>query len=300
MRHTLTQAVSRTQRKHSWTSLTYTYFSLQHDLLSDFVFWYYIEHIMIAIAQHTRRLFVRNQYLHIRVIVGILGIVSSTVIAQLAINDQSKVIIDFGMSIIEIWWVLIALFVGSSFLDHEIKNQTLPIIFNHYPSKSGYFIGRYLWLLSLRRSIRWCMVAVFFITMSLYGLSIDSVILASVWTIALKISILLARVMLLSTCSSPFVTFVASLVIYLAGHSMGFVVFYLTQFQEASVTTQYLVTGLYYLLPNFSALSIKDQLLNPFLQINLLDIMRLTMSSLSMIILLLLVSVWIFEHKEIQ
>lgn len=58
---------------------------------------------MIAIAQHTRRLFVRNQYLHIRVIVGILGIVSSTIIAQLAINYQSKVIIDFGMSIIEIW-----------------------------------------------------------------------------------------------------------------------------------------------------------------------------------------------------
>jgi hypothetical protein len=35
--------------------------------------------------------------------IGILGIMSSVVIAQLAINDQSKVIVDFGLSIIEIW-----------------------------------------------------------------------------------------------------------------------------------------------------------------------------------------------------
>jgi hypothetical protein len=134
----------------------------------------------------------------------------------------------------------------------------------------------------------------------MYGISIHSAIIASLWTIGLKISVLLAFVVMLSTCSSPFVTFVSSLVIYLAGHSMGFVVFYLTIFQPTDVLTQYIVTGLYYLIPNFAALSIKEQLLNPFLVINRLDIARLTMSSLATIIVMMLIGIWSFGHKEIK
>ncbi|MEI7478084.1 MAG: hypothetical protein WCJ81_06435 [bacterium] len=85
--------------------------------------------------------------------------------------------------------------------------------------------------------------------------------------IAIKLEVLLSLCLFFASFVSPFVALAASLVIYLLGHLMSFVVFYVTVLKKEMFSPIFaLLTKLiYYIVPNFTALSVQDFFDIPFL-----------------------------------
>lgn len=70
----------------------------------------------------------------------------------------------------------------------------------------------------------------------------------------------LALVMFFSTFVSPFVALFASIIVYMLGHMMSFVVYYVTVLKTDIFGPMFgwTVKAIYYILPNYTALSLQE------------------------------------------
>jgi len=90
---------------------------------------------MLVIALNTIKEFVRNKFLYI--ILGLAAglIMLSIVLVQLTITQTSKVFIDEGLTVIEIFGLITTLFLGSYLLYNEIQKNTILLILSKNPSR---------------------------------------------------------------------------------------------------------------------------------------------------------------------
>ena len=115
-------------------------------------------------------------------------------------------------------------------------------------------------------------------------LSLSYVLISSLYDIPVQIAhryvlggiyfswlLTLAVVVFFSTFVSSFVALFCSLVIYLLGHTMGFVVYYVTVLKADAFSAWFIgfMKGLYYIIPNYTALSFYEFLPVPFLSAEL-------------------------------
>ena len=75
---------------------------------------------MINIALNTLKEIIRNKFLSLIVVFAILMIIFSIALWSLTIWENQKVIIDFWIWMIEIFWVISVLFIWSQLLFKEI------------------------------------------------------------------------------------------------------------------------------------------------------------------------------------
>lgn len=96
-----------------------------------------------AIALNTFREAVRD-----RVLYGLVGFASAVVLfalalAELALDQQARVIRDVGLAAISLFSVVIAVFLGSSLLYKEIERRTLYVILPKPIRRHEFLLGKY-------------------------------------------------------------------------------------------------------------------------------------------------------------
>jgi hypothetical protein len=81
----------------------------------------------------------------------------------------------------------------------------------------------------------------------------------------MKILVILAFVMFFSTFVSPFLALLASLFIYFVSHMTAFMLFFAQVDQEKMISPfmKFIINIIYYALPNFQDLSMKEYFLSP-------------------------------------
>jgi len=98
---------------------------------------------MLAVAVNTFREAVRDRVLH-----GVLGIALSLLVltlalAQLALDQQKRIVLDLGLSSISFFSVVMAVFLGSSLLYKEIERKTLYVILPKPIRRHEFLLGKY-------------------------------------------------------------------------------------------------------------------------------------------------------------
>lgn len=83
---------------------------------------------MFNIARNTFKEIVRNKFLYIILFFAFVFIGFSIVLGTLTIGESDKVIVDFGLGMIEIFGIIGVLFVGSQLLFKEIEGKTIFLI----------------------------------------------------------------------------------------------------------------------------------------------------------------------------
>ncbi len=97
-----------------------------------------------AIAINTFREAVRD-----RVLYGVLGLAFAVLLftlalAQLALYEQRRIIVDVGLATISLFSVMVAIFLGSSLLYKEIDRKTPYVILSKPIARSEFLLGKYL------------------------------------------------------------------------------------------------------------------------------------------------------------
>lgn len=100
-----------------------------------------------AIAINTFKEAIRDKILYNLLFFALLMIGASLLLATLTVGEQSKIIIDIGLASINIFGVLIAVFLGIGLISKEIEKRTIYNIISKPMPRYQFLIGKYIGLL---------------------------------------------------------------------------------------------------------------------------------------------------------
>jgi len=253
--------------------------------------------MLAAIAINTFKEAVRNKVFYLLVALGITSALSSYVINMLTISDDVKVLKDVGLASIDFFSVLVAVFTGVNLVYKEIDKKTIYNILSKPISRTSFILGKFLGLSLTLLAALGAMVAIFFLFLLMNTGTMDFKLLLYFAMLYLELVIIVAVSLLFSSFSTPILSSIFTISIYLIGQ----VSWTFNQFKHLLITPVQKIFGygFYYLLPNLDKFNIKNQLvmntpLDSYLLLNGLLYAVLYTSAL------LILTVVIFNKRQFQ
>jgi len=257
---------------------------------------------MWEISKNTIKEFLRLKIAYIGIFIGIVLIFSSYVLQTLTINNWNQVILDFSLTMIELFGLLVTLFLGSYLLFNEFSKKTVLLILSRIPKKWHFILGKFFWFALILFLVYFILTIWFVLALYFHWIKIQIYYFQAIFLSYLKILIVLAFVIFFSTFVSPFLALLFSLTLYLVSHSTAFMLFF-SQFDKEHTISPIMgefIKVVYYILPNFQDLSMKEYFLSPYLTnySNIHFVLSTIFGAVFYIIVLLWLSCIIFEKKE--
>ena len=205
-----------------------------------------------AIARNTFREAVRDRVLYNLVLFVLILTGGAVFLGGLSAAQETKIIVDMGLSAMLLFGVFIAIFVGVGLVYKEIERRTIYAIFAKPVGRGEFLLGKYLGL-CLTLAVN---VAVMGAGVSLALLYVrggwDPLVLRiwpAVALVYVELSILVAVAILFSSFSSPALSALLTFAVFVIGHfSEGLKGLAAT----AGGAARALFGALYYQLPNLS------------------------------------------------
>ncbi len=252
---------------------------------------------ILSIAINTFRENLREKLLYNLVIFALLLIGSSIIVSRLTLGDYERLILDIGLGSINIFSVLIAIFVGIGLVSKEIEKKTIYTIVSKPVPRYEFLTGKFAGL-AITLWVNTCvMVAGFLIVLRIMKVPVEGILFKAVGFIYLECLVVTAVALLFSTFSSATLSAIFTLAIYVIGHLSADLKLFAKKFMgEAG---QAFLNALYYVLPNLERFNLKGHVIHhvpfPAADVGLTLTYGLAYAGL----LLLLASV-IFQQRDFQ
>lgn len=211
---------------------------------------------VIAIALMAFTEAVRDRVLYSLLAFALAMIGSSTVLVTLSVGGEEKIVKDLGLGAISLVGVLIAVFIGVGLVSREIDRRTIYPVMARPVHRAEFVLGKFCGLgLTL-------LVNVGIMAVGLLGLAR---LLGGRWSLDLLPAILLAFVELLlltaaailfSTFTTPTLSAIFTLSLFVIGRLSGDLQRFAEQFGGAGLRT--LASGIAYTLPNLARFNIGE------------------------------------------
>ncbi|MCD5380549.1 ABC transporter permease [Candidatus Gracilibacteria bacterium] len=252
---------------------------------------------MFNIAANTFREIVRNKFLYLILFFAFIFIVFSILLGRLTIGDDNKIIVDFGLAMIEIFGLVGVLFVGSQLLFKEIEGKTIFLILSKPIKRYEFIIGKFLGFSGTIFLIVLLQAILFLGVLFFKGIDIDYLIIWSLIFTFFKLEILLSIVFFLSTFMSNMLVILVSLMIYFLSHSFSLLLTMAERTKNEIVV--YFTQGLQLIFPPLEALNIKDVIGN-FREFSINFFIFNSFYSIVYLVIILVLTVLIFERKKFE
>ncbi|MCX6557192.1 MAG: ABC transporter permease [Candidatus Aminicenantes bacterium] len=239
----------------------------------------------------------RNKMFYLLVFFGIAFALSSKLISFLTLGDTMKVLKDTGLAAINFFCVLIAIFTGINLVYKEIEKKTIFNILSKPVTRDQFIIGKFFGLALTLLAALLAMSVIFFLLILLVGGGFDFKILLYFFMLYLELLIIVAISLLFSSFSTPILSFIFTVSLYLIGHVM----WTFNEFKSLLRSGLWLkfTQGIYYILPNLDKFNIKnDVVLNQPLQP--WTIVFTILYALVYILAVLALTILIFRKREFQ
>jgi len=258
--------------------------------------YYKLDNIFCQILIIFREI-VRNKFLYLIIFFAFAFIIFSLALGSLTIGEDNKIIVDFGLAMIEVFGLIWVLFVWSQLLFKEVEGKTIFLILSKPIKRYEFVLGKFagfsltIWLIILLQSI------LFLLVLFLKDIEITHLILFSLLFTFFKLEILLALVLFFSSFMSNMLTILVSLWVYVLGHWFSLLI---QMFERLENTVLLTGTKLFQLLfPPLEALNIKD-VIGSFQNFHINYFLFNSFYSIVYLIIILFFTVLIFNKKSFQ
>lgn len=207
-----------------------------------------------AIALNTFRESVRDRVLYNLVLFVALIVVAASVIGRIAVGQEAKIIIDVGLSATSVFGLLIAIFIGIGLVSKEIERRTIAVILSKPVRRSQFILGKYfgLCLTLLVNTAAMALAVTLALIFAKRGFDPAQLRLwSAAYLIFLELAVMTAVALLFSCFSSPALSALFTLLIFLIGRWSSD----LKLFADTSNSglTRTISSALYHLLPNLAS-----------------------------------------------
>jgi len=219
---------------------------------------------VLAITLNTFREAVRNKVLYIILVFAVVMILASVALANISIGIQTRVIAHIGIVAVEIFGVLLAMFVGVNLVTEEIERRTIYTILAQGADRWEFILGKFLGL--------FLTVVVNSAIMSLLLFVILGIMAENVpWTglvyqmilIPFEMSIVIAFAVLFSSFSTPILSAVLTFLVYVIGNRTVSLQVFIDYLEKHSTKGEWspLIKIIYWPLPHLGIFNVSNKVL---------------------------------------
>ncbi len=216
---------------------------------------------------------VRDKVLYNLVFFAVFLIAVSYLLSQLTAGQDIKIIKDLGLAAMSWFGLFMAVFIGIGLVSKEVEKRSIYALLAKPIRRQEFIVGKYLGLvLTLLVNIAIMTLAYYAVLGSIawregawvlphWGApALDPALLKAVGMICLQLMIVTAVALFFSTFSSSMLAAALSFGVYVVGHFNAD----LKNFEAVADSRPLIYTArvLYYLLPNFETLDIKNEVVH--------------------------------------
>lgn len=251
---------------------------------------------ILSIALNTFRENLREKLLYNLLFFALLMIGSSILLSRITLGDYHRLILDLGLASINLFGVLIAIFVGIGLVSKEVDRKTIYTIVSKPIPRYAFLVGKYCGLVITLLANTVVMVAGLLIVLQVMDVPITGLVFKSLALIFLELMVITAVAILFSTFTSATLSAIFTLAVYVIGHLSGDLKEFAKKLDEVS---QMVVNAIYYTLPNLERFNLKGHVIH-HLDFGMAD-MALTLAyGLTYAAFLLLLASVIFQRRDFQ
>jgi ABC-type transport system involved in multi-copper enzyme maturation permease subunit len=175
---------------------------------------------VFAIAWNTFREAVRNKILYSLLFFAVLIILSALAIGNLTLHEEVRTIRDVGLFGIDLFGVIIAIFVGVNLLYKELDLKTVYTILPKPLRRWEFVLGKWLGML-LTLSVQMAVMgAVLAAVLAAEGARFDVATMKAVWLLFINVMMVTSIAVFFSAFSSPFLSGFFTLGCFVVGRSV--------------------------------------------------------------------------------
>jgi ABC-2 type transport system permease protein len=212
-----------------------------------------------AIASNTFREAIRDRILYLLLVFALLLMGFSQILSLLTVGGEEKIIKDLGLASISVFGVLTAIFIGVALVSKEIERRTIYTIVSKPISRHEFLLGKYFGLVLTLFVNTAVMTAWFYLILLLKGFA-DPRLLVAIVLIFMELLLVTAFAILFSSFSTPILSTLFSLSLYLVGHLSWSLL--LLQEKIQGQAGRMLCRVLYVVLPNLEIFNVKGDVVH--------------------------------------
>ncbi|EKE29651.1 MAG: type IV pilus biogenesis protein PilI-like protein [uncultured bacterium (gcode 4)] len=252
---------------------------------------------MLNIAINTFRELARNKILYLILFFWVLLIIFSLALASLSMWQTDKIIIDFWLAMIEMFWLVSVIFIGSQLIFKEIEWKTIYLILSKPISRYQFILGKFIWFAMILACIIFFQSVIFWALLVYSKTAFVYLIPVSIVFIYLKLLVLFAIILFFSTFISSILSIVLTMLVYVISHSLTSIIDMAVHAKSMALLN--IGKVLYIVFPNFEWLNIKNLILSPVI----IDFKYISLNSLYAVTYLVLIlgfTIIIFNRKTFE
>jgi ABC-type transport system involved in multi-copper enzyme maturation permease subunit len=175
-----------------------------------------------AVARNTFREAVRNKVLYSLLIFAAAIIVSALALGQLSVNEDRRMIRDVGLFGVDVFSVLIAIFIGVNLLYKELALKTVYTILPKPIARWEFILGKWAGVMATLAVEVVVMGAVLAATLMVQGgtEALDAALPEALWLLFMNVTVMTSVALWFSSFSSPFLSGLLSLGVFVVGRSV--------------------------------------------------------------------------------
>lgn len=176
-----------------------------------------------AVARNTFREAVRNKVLHSLFFFAVVLIVSALALGELSLHEDQRMIRDVGLFGVDLFGVLIAVFVGVNLLYKELSLKTVYTILPKPIARSEFVLGKWLGVVLTLAVQMAAMGAVLGLVLAFEGgrAAVSPALPKAIWLLFLNVVVVTSVAMFFSAFSSPFLSGLFSLGVFVLGRAVA-------------------------------------------------------------------------------
>lgn len=211
-----------------------------------------------SLAANTFRETIRNKILYTILAFALLVIGLSRFLADLSVGELTRIIVDVGLACIHIFGVLIAVFIGITLISNEVERKTVYLVLSRPVPRWEFIVGKALGLSATLALVTFVMTSTLFLVHAGYEGAFEGGIFIASSGIYMELVVLIALASLFSTFTTPTLSAIFTLSMFLIGHVSGDLVLFGGRAKSGSLRIA--SAALYYMLPNLENFNWKNEI----------------------------------------
>ncbi|RKH38886.1 ABC transporter permease [Corallococcus llansteffanensis] len=236
----------------------------------------------------------------VTVVVGVFAAVvllSSTLVTEVTVATFDRVLTDFGLGMMSIILVFLAIFLSSSLLSREIERRTIFLVVSKPVSRRQFLLARLAGTMLTLGVLLVAMTLVFLSQLLLFGAEITQTQLLASAGLWFELLIISSVGILFSSFAGPAVSAIATTGMYFTGHLTGDL--YQLASRSESVAMRAVGKAIYYLLPNLERVNFRPQATYA-LPVDASTFLSGVGYSLAWTLVLTTLAIFIFERRDFR
>jgi ABC-type transport system involved in multi-copper enzyme maturation permease subunit len=250
-----------------------------------------------ALAMNTFRETVRDRVFYLVGVFGFVMLTSTAVLSPLTVGAQGKIMSDVGLAAMNLFGLLVVIFVGTGMVRKEMDKGTILTILSKPVGRREYLLGKFLGL-NLTLMCMLVIMGMLFLLLTFLAPGTFSLRFIPVFYLTfLELTVINAVAVFFSTCVSPILAAVFTMGAFAVGHLSQSI----RDFGELQGTAlqQKISLVVYYMVPNLEVFNVRGEVVHG-MDVGVQHLLMATVYGLSWVVLLILAAGAVFGRKELR